>query len=360
MWQLSRMSRHFKIDYKDSGVDIDQADRLIDQIIPRAQRTKRPGVLHGIGSFGALFALRDVHKSYKDPILVSGCDGVGTKLKIAFMAHSHRTIGIDLVAMSVNDILCHGAEPLFFLDYFATSQLSLPVASDVIEGICVGCELAGCSLVGGETAELPGFYSAQEYDLAGFALGVVERAQMLPCTSLMKEGDVILGLASNGLHSNGYSLARKLIFETLQLKLEDELPMQMGLVKDELLKPTRIYVKAMLKILEQMPVLGIAHITGGGLIENLPRILPKHLSVALNPVSWPIPKIFTILQSAGHLSSFDMFRTFNMGIGLACVVSREQVSKVRSALEQQGEEVFVIGSLVNTAINSAVSLCYLT
>lgn len=326
------------VTYKDAGVDIERGDALIDRIAPLAKRTHRKGVLAGVGGFGALFGLRELG-TYEDPVLVTGCDGVGTKLKLAFMANEHRTVGIDLVAMSVNDILCHGAEPLFFLDYFATSKLDVDQAAAVIEGIAEGCQQAGCALVGGETAELPGFYTPGEYDLAGFAVGVVERRRLLPRPDVVV-GDVVLGLASSGLHSNGYSLARKLVFETLGLGLDDQLPKGAGPVRETLLAPTKIYVQSVLPVLDR--VKAIAHITGGGLLENVPRVLPPNTRAEINPVSWPMPKLFSVLQAASGAASDEMFRTFNMGIGLVLVVGAGHVDAVMAELP----ECYRLGQIV--------------
>jgi phosphoribosylformylglycinamidine cyclo-ligase len=331
------------ITYKDAGVDIERGDALVDRIAPLAKRTHRSGVLSGVGGFGAMFGLKELGK-YQDPVLVTGCDGVGTKLKLAFMADAHDTVGIDLVAMSVNDILCHGAEPLFFLDYFATSKLEIEQAAAVVSGIARGCELAGCALVGGETAELPGFYTNGEYDLAGFAVGVVERSKILPRPDVVP-GDVVLGLASSGLHSNGYSLARKLVFETLGLAMDGELPHGAGKVRETLLAPTRIYVQPVLEAIEQSSIKAIAHITGGGLIDNVPRVLPPNTRAMLNPVAWPIPKLFTVLQAAAGANAAEMFRTFNMGIGLVLVVAPAHVEKTTQILERHGEKVYRLGEV---------------
>jgi phosphoribosylformylglycinamidine cyclo-ligase len=331
------------ITYKDAGVDIERGDALVDRITGYAKRTHRNGVLAGIGGFGAMFGLRELGR-YDDPVLVTGCDGVGTKLKIAFMADEHKTVGIDLVAMSVNDILCHGADPLFFLDYFATSKLDVEQAAGVVEGIAKGCEEAGCALVGGETAELPGFYTNGEYDLAGFAVGVVERKNILPRPDVVP-GDVVLGLASSGLHSNGYSLARKLVFDVLGLSIDGQMPQGIGTVRDVLLKPTRIYVKPVLELIKNSSVKAIAHITGGGLIENVPRVLPPNTMAELSPVAWPIPKLYSILQAASGSTATDMFRTFNMGIGLTIIVGAAHANEAERMLKEAGETVYRLGEV---------------
>ncbi len=329
--------------YDAAGVDMARGDEVVDRITPLAKKTHRPGVLAGIGGFGALFSLKELGR-YEDPILVSGCDGVGTKLKIAFAAGAHKTVGIDLVAMSVNDVLCHGADPLFFLDYFASGRIDVAQTTDVVSGIAEGCARAGCALVGGETAELPGFYSGGEYDLAGFAVGIVERKRLLP-NGTAKAGDVVLGLGSSGLHSNGYSLARKIIFETLGLGLADALPMNAGKVGDVLLEPTRIYCKPVLALREKVEVKAIAHITGGGLVENVPRVLPDGVALEINPTAWPVPKIFTVIQAGGAIEPSEMFRTFNMGIGLVLVVAANEASTAADFLRAQGETVYELGHL---------------
>ncbi len=334
-------SRRMSLTYKGAGVDIDAGERLVDRIRPLAQRTARPELLAGVGGFAGLCK---VPERYRDPILVSGADGVGTKIKTAFATGRHDTVGIDLVAMSVNDVAVTGAEPLFFLDYFATSKLDVDQAAAVVAGIAKGCELAGCALVGGETAELPGFYSPGEYDLAGFAVGVVDRKRILPRPDVVA-GDVVLGLASSGLHSNGYSLARKLVFETLGLGIDDMLPHDAGRVREALLAPTRVYVKPVLEALERSSVKAVAHITGGGLIDNVPRVLPPGTRAFLNPVAWPMPKLFTVLQAASGASPQEMFRTFNMGIGLVLVVGAAHATATRQILEQHGEKVYELGAI---------------
>ena len=315
------------LSYRDAGVDIDAGDALVDAIKPFAKRTMRPEVLAGIGGFGALCELP---AKYRHPVLVSGTDGVGTKLKLAFALDKHDTVGIDLVAMSVNDVLVQGAEPLFFLDYFACGKLEQGVAAQVIKGIARGCELAGCALIGGETAEMPGMYPAGEYDLAGFCVGVVEKERILDGKSI-REGDAILGLASSGPHSNGYSLIRKI------------LEREPSKVAESLLEPTRIYVKPVLKLLESVPVKGLAHITGGGLTGNVPRILPSGLRAAIRKAAWPRPEVFQWLQRAGNVAEDEMHRVFNCGIGMVAVVAAGDAKRAMDDLRASGETVYEIG-----------------
>ena len=319
--------------YRDAGVDIDEGDALVEAIKPYAKRTMRPEVLAGIGGFGALCA---IPRKFRRPVLVSGTDGVGTKLKLAFELDRHHTVGIDLVAMSVNDVLVQGAEPLFFLDYFACGKLERGVAAQVIKGIARGCELAGCALIGGETAEMPGMYPPGEYDLAGFCVGVVERDRILDGKSI-RPGDVVLGLAASGPHSNGYSLIRKI--------LERERPAEPA----KLLEPTRIYVKPILKLLKKVPVKGLAHITGGGLVGNVPRILPKRTRAVLRQASWPRPEVFQWLQRAGNVSESEMHRVFNCGIGMVVVVAAAAAKRAVAALRTAGETVYEIGSIEKSA-----------
>ncbi|HET7672865.1 MAG TPA: phosphoribosylformylglycinamidine cyclo-ligase [Burkholderiales bacterium] len=318
------------LSYRDAGVDMDAGDALVEAIKPHARRTMRPEVLAGIGGFGALCA---IPRRFKRPILVSSTDGVGTKLKLAFELNKHDTIGIDLVAMSVNDVLVQGAEPLFFLDYFACGKLEPNVAAQVIKGIARGCELGGCALIGGETAEMPGMYPEGEYDLAGFCVGVVEKSKILDGRSI-RAGDAILGLASSGPHSNGYSLIRKI--------LERERPADAG----RLLEPTRIYVKPVLKLLKKnLPVKGLAHITGGGLTGNVPRILPKRTRAVIRQASWPRPEVFQWLQRAGDVAESEMHRVFNCGIGMVVVVAAAAAGRAAAALRAAGETVYEIGSI---------------
>ena len=327
---------HTSLSYRAAGVDIDAGDQLVENIKPIARRTLRDGVLAGIGGFGALF---EVPNRFRNPVLVSGTDGVGTKLKLAFQLGRHDTIGIDLVAMSVNDILVQGAEPLFFLDYFACGRLDVATATTVIKGIAAGCEQAGCALIGGDTAEMPGMYSPGEYDLAGFAVGVVEKDHILDGSRIAR-GDVVLGLASSGAHSNGYSLIRR-ILERDAADLSSDFHGQP--LADVLLAPTRIYVKPVLALMRQVQVKGLAHITGGGLLENLPRILDSQLTAELERDAWPQPPLFSWLQEKGGVSNQEMFRVFNCGIGMAAVVSEEDAEPAIQQLRAAGERVYRIG-----------------
>lgn len=326
------------ISYRDAGVDIEAGDALVEQIKPFAKRTMRPEVLGGIGGFGSLFA---VPQKFKEPILVSGTDGVGTKLKLAFELNKHDTVGIDLVAMSVNDILVQGAEPLFFLDYFACGKLEVGVAAQVIKGIAEGCEQSGCALVGGETAEMPGMYPAGEYDLAGFAVGCVDKAKIIDGTTIAA-GDVVLGLASSGAHSNGYSLIRKLIEKS---GIDFESDFHGRKFKDVVMAPTRIYVKSLLKLIEALPVKGMAHITGGGITENIPRVLPEGLTAEIKASGWQLPPLFQWLQAQGNITPSELYKTFNCGIGMAVIVSKEHAAQAKQLLEASGETVFEIGHI---------------
>jgi len=310
-----------KLTYAKAGVDIDEGARLVNKIKTAVRSTYRKEVLGDIGGFCALFSGR--FKGLKDPVLVSSTDGVGTKLKVAFMAGIHSTIGIDLVAMSVNDILVSGAEPLFFLDYFATGKLDAKKAAEVVKGIAKGCKDAGCALIGGETAEMPGLYNEGEYDLAGFAVGVVDRKKMID-GSRIRPGDEVIGLASSGLHSNGYSLARKVVFERLGLKLADKPGGFKNNIGAALLAPTKIYVKPVLKVINEFDVLGLAHITGGGFTDNIPRVLPKGVKAVIRNGSWPVPEIFRLIQRGGNIAEDEMLRTFNCGIGMVMVVKKGQ------------------------------------
>ncbi len=325
--------------YRAAGVDIDAGDALVERIKPFAKRTMRPEVLAGIGGFGALFELS---RKYREPVLVSGTDGVGTKLKLAFQLDRHDTVGQDLVAMSVNDILVQGAEPLFFLDYFACGRLELGTAAAVIEGIARGCELAGCALIGGETAEMPGMYPDGEYDLAGFAVGAVEKAQIIDGKSIAA-GDVVLGLASSGAHSNGYSLIRKVIGRAQVDAAGFAADFHGVSFADAVMAPTRIYVKPLLALMRQLPVKGLAHITGGGLTGNVPRILPEHLTARLAKASWPLPPLFQWLQRQGGIVDAEMHRVFNCGIGMVVVVAPENQAAAIACLETAGEKAWAIG-----------------
>ena len=328
---------------------MEAGDALVEQIKPFAKRTMRPEVLGGIGGFGSLF---EVPKKFKDPILVSGTDGVGTKLKLAFQLDKHDTVGIDLVAMSVNDILVQGAEPLFFLDYFACGKLEVGTAAQVIKGIAQGCEQAGCALVGGETAEMPGMYPAGEYDLAGFAVGAVDRSAIIN-GSTIAEGDVVLGLASSGAHSNGYSLIRKLIDKS---GIDMDADFHGKPFRDVVMAPTRIYVKPLLKLLATMPVKGMAHITGGGITENIPRVLPEGLTAEIQRDSWTLPPLFQWLQAQGNVADDEMYRTFNCGIGMAVVVAKENAEAAKALLVAEGEQAFIIGRIRSQQAGEAPTL----
>jgi phosphoribosylformylglycinamidine cyclo-ligase len=334
------MTQKTSLSYRDAGVNIDAGDTLVERIRPLARKTLREGVLGGIGGFGALF---EVPRRYREPVLVSGTDGVGTKLKLAFQLHRHDTVGQDLVAMSVNDILVQGAEPLFFLDYFACGKLDVDTAACVVGGIARGCELAGCALIGGETAEMPGMYPEGEYDLAGFAVGVVEKSCIIDGSAICP-GDVVLGLASSGAHSNGYSLIRKII-ERARPEMNAPFDGDRTLA-DVAMTPTRIYVKPVLALLEKVAVKGMAHITGGGLLENVPRILPENTAAALEKSAWPRPPLFDWLQQAGQVAEEEMHRVFNCGIGMAIVVARQDADAALALLQQHGETVYRIGQIV--------------
>ena len=324
------------ITYRDAGVDIQAGDELVERIKPFAKKTLRAEVLGGIGGFGSLF---EVPKKYKEPILVSGTDGVGTKLKLAFELNKHDTVGIDLVAMSVNDILVQGAEPLFFLDYFACGKLDVETASQVIKGIAEGCEKSGCALVGGETAEMPGMYPEGEYDLAGFAVGVVEKSEIINGKTI-REGDAVLGLASSGAHSNGYSLIRKIINKE---NADFSSPFDGKTLKDIVMEPTKLYVKSILKLKETIKIKGMAHITGGGITENIPRILAEDLTAEIQSSSWPLPKLFKWLQDKGNISSAELYRTFNCGIGMAIIIDQNDITRAKQILQDSNETVYEIG-----------------
>ena len=327
------------LSYRDAGVDIDAGDQLVENIKPFAKRTMRPEVLGGLGGFGALV---EISKKYQNPVLVSGTDGVGTKLKLSFEWDIHHTVGIDLVAMSVNDILVQGAEPLFFLDYFACGKLDVARATDVIKGIAEGCEQSGCALIGGETAEMPGMYPEGEYDLAGFAVGVVEKSKVINGRSI-RPGDVVLGLASNGAHSNGYSLIRKII-ERSNPDLDAEFDGGKTL-RQAIIAPTRLYVKPILAALEKFEIKGMAHITGGGLTENIPRVLPENCVAQIDAQSWPLPKLFQWLQQAGNVERQEMYRTFNCGIGMVVIVPADQAEAAQAFLAEQGETMYRLGTI---------------
>ncbi len=328
------------LSYKDAGVDIDAGDALVERIKPLARKTLREGVLAGIGGFGALF---EVPKRYQEPVLVSGTDGVGTKLKLAFEWNMHDTVGIDLVAMSVNDVLVQGGEPLFFLDYFACGKLDVDTAAAVVGGIARGCELSGCALIGGETAEMPGMYPAGEYDLAGFAVGVVEKSRILTGREV-RPGDVVLGLASSGVHSNGFSLVRKCI-ERAQSGAGLPTTLDGQPFREAVMAPTRLYVKSVLAALAAHPIKALAHITGGGLLENIPRVLPEGTAAELRAGSWPQTELFAWLQATAGIDAHEMNRTFNHGIGMVVVIDAAQAEACAQTLRAQGETVYTIGQI---------------
>jgi phosphoribosylformylglycinamidine cyclo-ligase len=337
------MSQITPLSYRDAGVDIDAGDALVDRIRPLARKTMREGVLGGIGGFGALF---EVPKRFREPVLVSGTDGVGTKLRLAFELDRHDTVGQDLVAMSVNDILVQGAESLFFLDYFACGRLDVDTAATVVGGIARGCELAGCALIGGETAEMPGMYPDGEYDLAGFAVGVVEKSKIIDGKDIAA-GDVVLGLASSGAHSNGYSLVRKII-ERSRPDLNapfDEVDGMARTLADVVMAPTRIYVRQVLATMQKVTIKGMAHITGGGLLENVPRVLPESTVAELHRAAWPRPKLFDWLQAEGNVAENEMHRVFNCGIGMVIVVAAGDAEQAMTELKAAGEAVYRIGGI---------------
>lgn len=327
------------LSYKDAGVDINAGNELVDRIKPHVKRTRRAEVIGGLGGFGALCA---IPTKYKEPILVSGTDGVGTKLRLAIDLHKHDTIGIDLVAMCVNDLIVQGAEPLFFLDYYATGKLEVDVASDVIKGIADGCEQSGCALIGGETAEMPGMYHANDYDLAGFCVGVVEKNEIID-GSAVRVGDALIALGSSGPHSNGYSLIRKII------ELAGVSPAETLLdgkpLADHLLAPTKIYVKSILQLIKHIDVHAIAHLTGGGFWENIPRVLPDHVRAVINENSWQWPSVFRWLQENGNVDTYEMYRTFNCGVGMVIALPQEDVETALALLAQTGEKAWVIGQI---------------
>ena len=343
------MSDRSSMTYKDAGVDIEAGNRFVDMIKPLVKATSRPEVLAGIGGFGGLFSLNK--DKYKSPVLVSSTDGVGTKLKLAFQLDRHNTVGIDLVAMCVNDIIVQGAEPLFFLDYLGTGMLAPEKAAEIVEGIAEGCRQAGCALIGGETAEMPGFYSDGEYDLAGFTVGVVDRNEIIDGSSI-QVGEAVIGLASNGLHSNGYSLARRIVDERLQGDLDAVLPELGEPLGEALLRPTRIYVKSILNLLRDFKIQGMAHITGGGLLENVPRILPRHCKAVIHKDAWPKLPLFEILREAGNLEEKELYRTFNYGIGMVLVVPKDSTDDILSRLRGLNEQAYVIGEIAACDENS--------
>jgi phosphoribosylformylglycinamidine cyclo-ligase len=335
----TRSDDNSSLSYRDAGVDIDAGNALVERIKPLAAATRRPGVLAGLGGFGALFEIPD---NYHQPVLVAGTDGVGTKLKLAMEMHKHDTIGIDLVAMCVNDLIVQGAEPLFFLDYYATGHLDVETASDVVKGISEGCLQAGAALIGGETAEMPGMYEGEDYDLAGFCVGVVEKDRIID-GSQVKAGDVLIGLPSSGPHSNGYSLIRKVIEKSGADLGETFDGATLG---ERLLEPTRIYIKPLLDLFAQINVHALAHITGGGLLENLPRVMPDDTAARIDPQSWQPPAVFEWLQREGNIEASEMYRTFNCGIGMVLVVAASEADKTIEILRSKGEAAMLIGEII--------------
>ncbi|MDA8233429.1 MAG: phosphoribosylformylglycinamidine cyclo-ligase [Clostridia bacterium] len=336
------MSETKGMTYADAGVDISAGNEAVVLMKEHVKKTFRPEVLTDLGGFGGLFALNTA--KYKQPVLVSGTDGVGTKLKVAMLTGKHDTIGIDAVAMCVNDVLVQGAEPLFFLDYLAVGKLKPQMVADIVKGIAEGCQQAGCALIGGETAEMPGFYNEDEYDVAGFVVGIVDREKIIDGSAIIP-GDVVIGIASSGLHSNGYSLARKVMLEASGLGLNDHHPSLGRTVGEELLEPTRIYVKTILPLLEKFKIKGMAHITGGGLTENVPRVLPQGTKVVINRGTWEVKPIFKVMQEIGKIEEKEMYRTFNMGVGMALIVPQAQADKVLEHLTTQGEKAWAIGQV---------------
>ncbi len=329
--------------YADAGVDIDKAGKMVDKIKKIAQQTSRSGVIGEIGGFGGLFSLNI--GDMESPVLVSSTDGVGTKINIAFMMSKHDTIGIDLVAMSVNDVIVQGAKPLYFLDYLSMGRLEEEIAIDVIAGIGEGCRQAGCALIGGETAEMPGFYKDGEYDLAGFAVGVVENSKIIDGSGI-RVGDQLIGISSSGLHSNGYSLVRKICFDILKLKIDAYIPELGKTIGEELLTPTRIYTQTVHSVIKDLPVLGLAHITGGGITDNIIRVIPEQCGIIMQKHSWDVPPVFTYLEQAGNISEREMMRTFNNGIGLIAVVHEKDAQEVLDRLIAMKEKAFIVGEIV--------------
>jgi phosphoribosylformylglycinamidine cyclo-ligase len=330
--------------YADAGVDIDKANKLVETIGELAKQTNRTGVISDIGGFGGLFSLNLTN--LERPVLVGSTDGVGTKLKIAFMLDKHDTVGIDLVAMCVNDIIVQGAKPLFFLDYLSMGKLDNQRVTDIIKGIAQGCKQAQCALIGGETAEMPGFYQTNEYDLAGFTVGVVDNSKIVDGTEI-RVGHKLIGIASSGLHSNGYSLVRKICFDALKLKIDQYIPELGKPIGEELLTPTKIYAKTIISLLKDLPIHGIAHITGGGITDNIVRIVPQACSILIREESWAIPPIFSFLQQAGNISDKEMLRTFNMGIGMVVVVPDHAALDVIQRLEAMNEKAFIVGQILD-------------
>lgn len=334
--------------YKEAGVDIDAGEELVERIKAPIKRTNRPEVIGGLGGFGALTR---IPAGYKEPVLVSGTDGVGTKLRLAIDLHRHSTVGIDLVAMCVNDLIVQGAEPLFFLDYYATGKLNVDIATEVVTGIARGCEMAGCALVGGETAEMPGMYEIGDYDLAGFSVGVVEASKIID-GSAVKVGDALVAIASSGPHSNGYSLIRRIVEVSGAKPLEDKLPSG-KLLADALLEPTRIYVKPVLKLLKEVEVHALAHITGGGFWDNIPRVLPEGTCAACDSSTWQWPEVFNWLQEKGGVDRHEMYRTFNCGAGMIIAMPETEVEKAITVLNAEGEKAWRIGSIVKQGADGA-------
>jgi phosphoribosylformylglycinamidine cyclo-ligase len=330
------------ITYKDAGVDKEAGYKEVQLIKNIIKKTHKEGVISDIGGFSGLFQLDN--KSYKEPVLVSGTDGVGTKLKLAFMMDKHSTIGEDCVAMCVNDILCQGAKPLFFLDYIATGKLIPEKMAKVVEGIANGCIKGECALIGGETAEMPGFYNEEEYDLAGFCVGVVDKEKIIN-GSKVAEGDIIIGLPSSGVHSNGYSLVRKIVFDKKKMKVDEFIPELKTTIGQELLKPTRIYTKAVMPLIEKFNIKGIVHITGGGFYENIPRIVPEGLTAVINTKEINTPEIFNLLQQWGNINTREMYSTFNMGIGMVLILDKEELDDISKALKEQGEDFVLLGKI---------------
>ncbi len=335
--------------YADAGVDIDKADALVDTIKKIAKKTRRMGVMGEIGGFGGLFSLNTANMD--SPVLVSSTDGVGTKLKIAFLMNRHDTVGIDLVAMCVNDIAVQGARPLFFLDYLATGRLEPGTVTDIITGIGEGCIQAECALIGGETAEMPGFYRDNEYDLAGFAVGIVDNSKIVDGSEI-RPGHQIIGIAANGLHSNGYSLVRKICFDVLKLSVDDHVPELGKTLGEELIIPTRIYSETIQNLIRDLPIQGLAHITGGGITDNIIRVIPQACGIAIKKGSWDVPPIFPFLQQAGNVSEKEMMRTFNNGIGLVAVVPEKSAQDVQNRLTGSGEKAWVIGEVTKMRKNA--------
>lgn len=333
-----------RLTYKNAGVDVEAGYEAVTLMKEHVKKTHIPGVMGDLGSFGGFF--KPDFQGYKDPLLISGTDGVGTKLQLAFMSDKHDTIGIDCVAMCVNDIVCHGAKPLFFLDYIGTGKLNPKKVADIVKGICNGCVEAGCALIGGETAEMPGFYKDEEYDLAGFAVGIVDKNKVIN-DEKVKAGNIIIGLPSSGIHSNGYSLVRKLFFGVNNFKVDSVFPELSNSLGEELLKPTRIYVKTVLELLKKHEINGIAHITGGGFIENIPRTIPKGLKARIELGSWPILPIFSLMKDLGNMDDQALYNTFNMGIGLVIIVDKAIANDILETLETMGEKAYIIGDVVS-------------